>query len=286
MSRSVAKIAESVEQNEGFGARVRRSIGRHDIGRLDPFLLLDEFRGSAPAGFPDHPHRGFQTVTYILNGKMKHEDFCGNSGVLDDGCLQWMSAGRGIVHCEMPYGDSVCHGLQLWINLKSADKMMSPFYKDVKNKSVQIVQENGVKIKVISGECKGVKTPLYTKTPVLYLDIKMNKNQSFDQPIPESWNAFAYVLKGSIKFGNDDSEPVKSHNLAIFKCDNLNVSMKSMEDESHFILVAGEPIKESVVQHGPFVMNTQEEINQTISDYRQGKNGFEKARSWNSSYAD
>ena len=136
MSRKLISFSESIEQDEGVGARVRRSIGRQGIGRLDPFLMLDEFRGSAPAGFPDHPHRGFQTVTYLLDGKIKHEDFCGNSGILERGGLQWMTAGRGIVHCEMPYGDSVCHGLQLWINLKAADKMIPPFYKDVRDLSL------------------------------------------------------------------------------------------------------------------------------------------------------
>merc|ERR550532_1230595 len=136
MSRTVTKTVLSKWQDEGVGARVRRSVGRSELKNLDPFLMLDEFQGQAPAGFPDHPHRGFETVSYMIDGKFRHEDFCGHSGIINSGDIQWMTAGRGIVHCEMPYGDGVAHGLQLWVNLAKKDKMCEPAYQELLDKDI------------------------------------------------------------------------------------------------------------------------------------------------------
>ncbi|KAJ8297493.1 hypothetical protein KUTeg_024024 [Tegillarca granosa] len=220
-SKTVTKQVLSKEQDEGVGARVRRSIGRHELQNLDPFLLLDEFKGKAPAGFPDHPHRGFETVSYLLNGQFRHEDFCGHKGILGPGDLQWMTAGRGIVHCEMPYGDEVSHGLQLWVNLAKKDKMIQPAYQELLDKDIPRTTKDGVTVKVIAGESFG---------------IQMEPGSKLFQPIPTGWTSFIYILAGTAVFG-------------------------------------------------PFVMNTQEEIQQAMVDFRSGKNGFENANKWQSEAA-
>uniref|UniRef100_A0A6I8NFK4 Pirin n=1 Tax=Ornithorhynchus anatinus TaxID=9258 RepID=A0A6I8NFK4_ORNAN len=259
----------SQEQSEGVGARVRRSIGRPELRNLDPFLLFDEFKGGRPAGFPDHPHRGFETVSYLLEGgSMAHEDFCGHTGKLNPGDLQWMTAGRGILHAEMPCSEEPAHGLQLWVNLRSSEKMVEPHYQELKNKEIPKPTKNGVTVAVISGEALGVKSKVYTRTPTLYLDFKLDQGAKHVQPIPK---------------GPDDAQQkVEPHHTAVLgEGDSVQVENKDPE-RSHFILVAGEPIKEPVVQHGPFVMNTEEEISQAIIDFRGAKNGFERARTWKS----
>ncbi|KAK7097970.1 pirin-like isoform X2 [Littorina saxatilis] len=282
MSRSINQKVLSVEQDEGMGARVRRSIGRQELRSFDPFLMLDEFRVTAPAGFPDHPHRGFETVTYMLTGSFRHEDFCGHKGTINPGDLQWMTAGRGIVHCEMPHGKETGHGLQLWVNLRKTDKMMEPKYQELIAKDIPQATKEGVTVKVIAGEAFGIKSQVYTRTPTAYLDFKMQKGSHLSQPIPAGWNSFIYILEGSALFGREAKQEVGEAHYTLTlnqDGDRLDVFNKD-SDVCHFVLVAGQPLNEPVVQHGPFVMNTQEEIRQAISDYQQGKNGFEKAHSW------
>ncbi|CAH1778444.1 unnamed protein product [Owenia fusiformis] len=284
MSRTVVKSVLSVEQAEGMGARVRRSVGRRELKNLDPFLMLDEFKGQAPAGFPDHPHRGFETVTYVLSGAMIHEDFCGHKGIIGAGDLQWMTAGRGIVHSEMPYGKQMNHGLQLWVNLAKKDKMISPAYQELKDQEIPKVEKDGVRVKVIAGESMGTKSPVYTRTPTMYLDFTLQKGSTLSQAIPEGWTAFIYVLRGKALFGPSSSatEGNAHHTLVLGDAgSSINVENQGLEP-CHFVLVAGKPIGEPIVQHGPFVMNTQQEIQETINDYRYGKNGFENAPSWRS----
>lgn len=283
MIRRVCKVVLSVEQTEGVGARVRRSIGRRELKNLDPFLMLDEFGIAKPAGFSDHPHRGFETVTYLLSGVTAHEDSCGHSGKLEPGDLQWMTAGRGVIHAEMPVSDGRIHGLQLWVNLKSADKMVEPQYQELKSKYIPKPSKDGVTVAVISGEALGVKSKIYTRTPTMYLDFKLKEGAKHMQPVPKGWTAFIYTLAGSLCTGpDDDLRTVEPHHTVVFEDGEYVRLENKAADESHFVLIAGEPIKEPVVQYGPFVMNTQEEIDQTIRDYQSATNGFERAKVWQS----
>ncbi|XP_023535017.1 pirin-like protein isoform X2 [Cucurbita pepo subsp. pepo] len=283
--RLVARKFLARPQHEGMGAIVRRSIGRFELKYFDPFLVLDEFSVTAPAGFPDHPHRGFETVTYMLQGSVTHEDFEGHKGTIGAGDLQWMTAGRGIVHSEMPAAQGTQRGLQLWINLSSKNKMIEPNYQEVSSKEIPEATKDGVQVKVIAGEALGAKSPIYTRTPTMYLDFTLKPKAHLQQPIPSSWNAFVYVLEGEGIFGSSKATSTTAHNLLLLGFgDGLEVWNKSGK-ALRFILVGGEPLSEAVVQFGPFVMNTQEEIDQTIDDFDNYTNGFEKARHWRSEAA-
>lgn len=275
-------------QLEGVGAIVRRSIGRFELKYFDPFLVLDEFSVSAPSGFPDHPHRGFETVTYMLQGAVTHEDFEGHRGTIGAGDLQWMTAGRGIVHSEMPAAAQGTHkGLQLWINLSSKNKMIEPRYQEITSKDIAEAgtKDGIIKVRVIAGESLGTKSPIYTRTPTMYLDFTLKPGGHLQQPIPLAWNSFVYVLEGEGVFGNSKSSPTTPHNLLLLgSCgDGLEAWNKSGSKILRFILVGGEPLGEPVAQLGPFVMNTQQQIDQTIHDFENYTNGFEKARHWTSS---
>ncbi|XP_021356648.1 pirin-like [Mizuhopecten yessoensis] len=285
-SKSVVKSVLSVEQDEGVGARVRRSVGRAELRNLDPFLMLDEFKDKQPGGFPDHPHRGFETVTYILKGAIRHEDFCGHAGTINEGDLQWMTAGRGIVHCEMPWGDGITHGLQLWVNLSAKNKMIKPAYQELLDKDIPRTTKDGVTVKVIAGEAFGIKSPVYTRTPTMYLDFKMDPGTKLAQPIPKGFTSFLYILQGTGHFGDSaHQKEVDTHTTAVLskEGDQLEAYNKGKE-MLHFVLIGGEPLNEPIVQHGPFVMNTNQQIQQAIDDYRNGKNGFDGVRTWQSEY--
>ncbi|ESW18554.1 hypothetical protein PHAVU_006G050900 [Phaseolus vulgaris] len=279
----VAKKFLARPQHEGVGAVVRRSIGRFELKYFDPFLMLDEFSVTAPAGFPDHPHRGFETVTYMLQGAITHEDFEGHRGTVEAGDLQWMTAGRGIVHSEMPVAQGTQKGLQLWINLASKYKMIEPRYQEVLSKDIaEAEDDDGVKVRVIAGEAVGIKSPIFTRTPTMFLDFSLKPGGHLQQPIPKSWNAFVYILEGEGIFGSMKSQPSNSHHILLLgHGDGLEAWNKSSK-LLRFILVGGEPLGEPIVQSGPFVMNTQEEIDQTIDDFENFTNGFEKARDWRS----
>ena len=281
MSRAITKVVQNILQGEGRGAKVRRSIGSREIRNFDPFLMLDEANVQAPAGFPDHPHRGFETVTYQLEGSFYHEDFCGHKGILKAGDLQWMTAGRGIVHSEIPYDKNPTKGLQLWVNLPKSQKMCEPAYQELKDSEIPKQSKDGVHVKIIAGESMGVKSPVYTRTPTMYLDFKLDQNASFSQAVPVGWNAFIYVIQGSGLFGPSDKPlEVNEHHTILFG-DGNSVSFKNHKSSRlHFVLIAGKPLNEPIVQHGPFVMTTQEEIDQTFRDYQNGKNGFENAHKW------
>nr|XP_043622242.1 pirin-like protein isoform X2 [Erigeron canadensis] len=281
--RSVVRKYLARPQHEGAGAVVRRSIGRFELKYFDPFLVLDEFSLSAPAGFPDHPHRGFETVTYMLQGGVRHEDFEGRKGTIGVGDLQWMTAGRGIVHSEMPASSHGTHkGLQLWINLPSTHKMIEPRYQEMASENIAEASEGGVTVRVIAGESLGIKSPIYTTTPTMFLDFTLEPGAHLQQLIPQSWNAFVYVLQGEGVFGNSRSSSTTHHLLLLGpNGDGLEAWNKSSK-LLRFILVGGEPIGQPVVQWGPFVMNTQQEIDQTIQDYENFENGFENAKYWRS----
>ncbi|KAI3377487.1 hypothetical protein L3Q82_008668, partial [Scortum barcoo] len=267
--RKVKKTVLSVEQAEGVGARVRRSIGRNELRNLDPFLMLDEFRVSKPAGFPDHPHRGFETVTYVLEGITAHEDFCGHSGRLKSGDLQWMTAGKGVVHAEMPVSEEPVVGLQLWVNLPRQDKMVEPAYQELKDSEIPKPSQGGVTVAVISGEALGAKSKVFTRTPTLYLDFRLQAGALHVQPVPSG--------------PDQEQQMVEPHYTVVFGDGDCVKFENKGSDVSHFVLIAGEPLKEPVVQHGPFVMTTEEEIRQAIKDYQTGRNGFERAVNWRES---
>lgn len=286
-SKTVVQTVASVEHDEGEGAVVRRSIGMPELKHLDPFLMLDEFKVKPPAGFPDHPHRGFETVSYILQGTGQHEDFCGNKGSLTSGDVQWMTAGKGIVHCEMPQGTEEAHGLQLWVNLAKKDKMIDPAYQELLDNDIPRSNKDGVTVKVIAGETSGVKSSIYTRTPTMYLDFQMKKGSSFDQPIPAGWNSFVYVLSGSAQFGGTDKPTVaKPYDTLVLSEEGDAIHIFNPEsDTCHFVLIGGLPLNEPIAQYGPFVMNTEEEIQQALLDYKMGQNGFENAKTWKSEYS-
>jgi len=286
-SRGVSKIVLSVEQSEGRGARVRRSIGRPELKNFDPFLLLDEFKSSTKtlSGFPDHPHRGFETVTYMLpssKGSFQHEDFCGHKGTISPGGLQWMTAGKGIVHSEMPLGSGDSHGLQLWVNLYSKDKMCDPAYQELQAEEITTVRKDGITAIVIAGEAFGVESKVTTRTPIHYLHFIMEANTVLQQKIPVDWTAFIYVLSGRVKVKDDGSQFIEAHNTVALTVSGDGVSVIAGDQGSSFVLISGKPIGEPVVQHGPFVMNTQKEILEAFDDYHNGKNGFERAPGWES----
>ncbi|KAI8990211.1 RmlC-like cupin domain-containing protein [Pilobolus umbonatus] len=279
--RNIVKAVLSREQMDGVGARVYRSIGSPSLRNLDPFLMLDEFDLFAPAGFPDHPHRGFETVTYMLEGEMSHEDFKGHKGNLGPGDLQWMSAARGIVHAEIPTTDKRVHGLQLWVNLSSKDKLSEPTYQEFPKEGVKFVSpEEGVDIKVIAGESYGVKSPVITRTPTMFIDVKMKKNRQIEQVIPKTFNGFIYTISGSAVFGGNKHKSDAHHTLVLSDNGGTSIPIESASDDCHFVIVAGEPIGEPIVQYGPFVMNTQKEIREAFADYQLGRNGFEGATEW------
>ncbi|XP_062170578.1 pirin-like protein [Alnus glutinosa] len=280
--RLVAKKVPAKLQHEGDGAVVRRGIGRSELKSLDPFLMLDDFSVAPPAGFPDHPHRGFETVTYMLQGGITHQDFAGHKGTIGPGDVQWMTAGRGIIHSEMPSGEGTSKGLQLWINLSSKDKMIEPGYQELLKDDIRRAESDGVEVRIIAGESMGIRSPVYTRTPALYLDFTLKPRAQLHQNIPEAWNSFVYVIEGEGVFGSLNSSSAAAHHVLVLSPgDGLSVWNRSSK-ALRFVLVAGQPLNEPVVQYGPFVMNTQAEIDRTIEDYQYCKNGFEMAKNWRS----
>jgi len=283
--RAVDRVVQARWQSEGMGARVRRSIGGGYT--LDPFLMLDEFKAGLPAAFPDHPHRGMITISFLLpwsEGSFSHEDSRGHRGRLDAGDLQVMHAGRGILHSEVPFDKRAAHGLQLWVNLPAKSKMMDPSYQELKWGDVPHAVEGGVDVAVISGSSLGASSPVRTATPIEYLFVRMQPGAVFEQPVRESWNAFAYVLEGGAAFAGREVGP---HNTVTFKAEpgTSGVRVEARAEPCAFVLISGEPLGEPVAQQGPFVMNSREEIARTIQDYHENVNGFEGAAAWESENA-
>jgi len=225
--RKVIQTVVGKVQGEGHGAKVRRTIGTGALRNLDPFLLLDHLvEVELPNGFPDHAHRGFETVTYVLSGCLRHEDFCGHEGILSAGDVQWMTAGRGIVHSEMPHTHEANErngGFQLWINLPAKDKLCPPSYQELKCKDIPTASDDGVKAKVIAGESLGVKSSLITKTPTIFIDFTLNGGSSVLQDIPQGWNAFIYTISGCIQI---EEVIVKAHHAAVLDTNGEALSQK------------------------------------------------------------
>lgn len=284
--RHVRKTVLSREQSEGRGARVRRSIGNSTFPNFDPFLMLDEFNAGLPAAFVDHPHRGMITVTYVLpdsRGCMDHEDSIGNRGRLAAGDLQYMKAARGILHAEVPKDSTPCHGLQLWVNLPAKHKMDEPEYQELRADELKRASKDGVEAIVIAGEAFGVSSQVRTKEcPVYYIHFKMAPHSELRQNIPAGWNAFAYTLAGKADFGSGGQ--VEAHHTVAFSngAGEDGVVVRSHGESAEFVLISGTPSNEPIVQHGPFVMNTREQIMEAFSDFQGAKNGFESARGWRS----
>lgn len=252
---------------------------------FDPFLMLDEFKVAPPAGFPDHPHRGFSTVTLMLSGSVVHEDFVGHKGMIQAGDLQWMCAGRGIVHSEMPAGNEVpAHGLQVWVNLKHEEKLVEPEYQELVAGDIPVACDAGVTVRVIAGSSLGVSSAIRSRTPCEFLEVTLAPGAELRQPLPQDWNVLVYTLGG---LTTCDGAAVPPHHTVIYDAanggDGIVISNHEANSEhAHCVIIAGAPIGEPIVQHGPFVMCSEEEIMEAIQDYRDGRNGFERARHWRS----
>ena len=272
-TRIVQQIVEGIQTIDGDGVNITRIIGSPELNMLDPFLLLDEFGSDDPddyiAGFPSHPHRGFETITYIINGKWQHKDSTGNEGVLEDGSVQWMTAGRGVIHSEMPIQtEGLVWGFQLWLNLPKEKKMIEPAYNDIPADKIPIVNVPGGQVKIISGTFSGITGPGISYTGILYYDILLDTGSEIIIPIENEWNGFFFVYEGSISCGQSVS---KGH-LAVLSTEDI-FRCTAIKNNTRFILVAGMPLNEPVARGGPFVMNTKSEILQAIEDYQAGRLG-------------
>jgi quercetin 2,3-dioxygenase len=290
--RLVSKVVDSVQTTEGEGFIVNRVFPTGFISDFDPFLLLDEIgprnlRPGEAKGAPDHPHRGFETVSYVIDGHFQHKDSRGNSGKIGQGDVQWMTAGSGVIHSEMPQNNFLrvggkLHAFQLWVNLPRRDKMTKPRYQDIQAAKIPVGQTSDglVTVKVIAGEALGAQAIIDTRTPITYLHFTLQPGGSIIQQVPREFNAFAYVI-GGIEglFGlkeNEDQQLAKRGQIVLFAKDADKVSIRNpMNADSalDILLIAGLPLNEPVAHYGPFVMNTQEEIYQAIEDYRNGRMG-------------
>jgi redox-sensitive bicupin YhaK (pirin superfamily) len=274
-TRSIERIEQGVATSDGAGVSLTRVLTGKLQRRLDPFLMLDAFGSDDPdeyiAGFPDHPHRGFETITYMLAGRMRHRDSAGHEGLLENGGMQWMIAGRGAIHSEMPeQEDGVMEGFQLWLNLPASNKMAAPWYKDFPTAEIpEYTTPDGTTVRVIAGESNGVKGAMTREiTEPLYLDIHMSAGASFTTAVPDTHNAFIYVYRGAVQVG-DTQVAVQRMGILSNTPNAEGVELTTTED-ARLILVAGKPLNEPIVQYGPFVMNTQQEIHQALDDYRNG----------------
>ncbi|UGV41513.1 pirin family protein [Methanococcoides orientis] len=294
VTRSIKKIMKSMPTIEGAGVHLKRAFGFNHVPQLDPFLLLDDFHSNDPKeyimGFPWHPHRGIETITYMLSGEVEHGDSMGNKGLIESGDVQWMTAGSGIIHQEMPKGQegTTLWGFQLWANLPASHKMMEPRYQEVKSEQIpEVATDNGIWIKIICGEVNGTKGPVQDiVTDPEYLDITIPPETSFSHPTKPGYTVFAYVLEGEGSFGKDQepysfevegakyfdlNEPstIGPENLVMFD-DGDEIVATAGNKGLRFLLISGKPINEPVAWYGPIVMNTQEELKVAFEEYRNG----------------
>ena len=270
-NRRIQKVMQGIKTVDGAGVKLTRIIPSTELDMIDPFLLFDEFGSDNPddyiAGFPAHPHRGFETITYMINGKFRHKDSMGNEGYLTDGSVQWMTAGRGVIHSEMPEKtNGKVRGFQLWLNLPKEKKMIQPCYNDIPADNIPIVNISGVKIKVISGTFSGITGAGVSHNGVLYYDISFDRESEIVIPIKNGWNSFCYVYEGSIF----STVPIKKNDLALLG-KNGTFRCKANEKNTRLILVARIPLDEPVARGGPFDMNTREELLKAFDDYQNGR---------------
>jgi redox-sensitive bicupin YhaK (pirin superfamily) len=280
-SRTIERLVTGQATSDGAGVKLNRVLTQDLQQRLDPFLMLDAFGSDKPddyiAGFPDHPHRGFETVTYMIAGRMLHRDSAGHEGLLQNGGVQWMTAGKGVIHSEIPQqDDGVMEGFQLWLNLHSSEKMNTPWYRDFQNDQLpQFQTPEGVAVTVIAGTSHGVQGAVTREiTQPVYLDVHMPRGVRFEQSLPADHNAFIYVYRGEVSIGGQ-AVPVQRMAILANTAQADGVVIEASAD-AKLILVSGKPLKEPIVQYGPFVMNTKEEIYQAMVDFRDGRLG-EKA---------
>ncbi|TAK53631.1 MAG: pirin family protein [Gammaproteobacteria bacterium] len=272
--RSVERLVRGIATSDGAGVRLTRVLTQDLQRRLDPFLLLDSFRTDDPedylSGFPDHPHRGFETVTYMIAGRMRHRDSAGNEGLLGPGSAQWMSAGSGIVHSEMPEQEAGrMEGFQLWVNLPARSKMSAPGYRDIPAAAIpEFAPDSGVRVRVIAGASHGIAGAVERPdTEPLLLDLQLAAGSRFEQPLPAAHNAFVYVYRGSVDVAGTT---VPERHMGILANDGGAAVVTAPASDARVLLVAGRPLGEPIVQQGPFVMNTSVEIRQAIRDFQSG----------------
>ncbi|MFP8966132.1 pirin family protein [Pokkaliibacter sp. CJK22405] len=277
-SRELEQLIAGVPASDGAGVQLQRVLTQDLQKRLDPFLMLDEFRSDNPgdylAGFPDHPHRGFETVTYMLAGKMRHFDNKGNEGLLVSGGAQWMTAGSGLVHSELPeQEDGLMHGFQLWVNLPAQNKMIDPGYQDLTPDQLPTyTSESGAQVTVLAGVSEGVEGPVQRPdTHPLYIDVHLSEGTSHWQDIPAGHNAFVYVYEGEISTGAEGRK-VGFRRMGILNnaSEATGIQLTALK-EAKLLIIAGQPLREPIAQWGPFVMNTHEELEQAVRDFRAGK---------------
>ena len=273
-NRTISHIIEPNMVIEGAGVLLRRSFGPHASNKFDPFLLFDHFAFNNPLegpvrGFPTHPHRGIETVTYMLEGTVRHRDSLGNQGTIAEGDVQWMTSGRGILHEEMPRrsANGNIYGFQLWVNLPAAEKMSQPRYQEVTAGSIPQVQKDGITIRLVAGEYEGVRGPVTEIAAApLYMDVQLAPDKEWTFPIPDGHTALAYVFEGEGVFSDETVESLKLIKFG----DGDHITVKTENNPVRFMLIAGAPFKEAIVPYGPFVMNTLEEIKQTLQELRNG----------------
>lgn len=277
-ARPVARIVRGVAASDGAGVRLTRIIGNRALPELDPFLMLDEFRSDESAdyigGFPDHPHRGFETVTYMLAGRMRHGDNQGNAGELKPGGAQWMTAGRGIIHSEMPQQENgLLWGFQLWVNLPAKDKMTAPNYQDIEPDRIPVVTiKGGASVRVVAGQVAGVSGPIATGvTDPTYLDISLSQEGSFAHNLPADYTAFVYVYDGAARVGPEVAPTVLQQSELAILAPGDEIRVTTDNGPARLLLVAGRPLHEPIARSGPFVMNTESELRQAFADFHAGR---------------
>jgi redox-sensitive bicupin YhaK (pirin superfamily) len=274
----IARKLRGMPASDGAGVKLTRVIGGPSLDMLDPFLLLDEFGTDRPedylAGFPEHPHRGFETVTYMLDGRMRHRDNHGNEGLLVPGSVQWMTAGRGLVHSEMPEQEhGRMRGFQLWVNLPAKDKMTAPKYQEFAPDRIPLAAPApGVTVKVIAGRVGEIAGPIeQPATEPTYLDIALDPGVSWDYALPEGHNAFAYAFEGGLEVGEgEDTRPLSAQELAVLG-GGPRLHLRAGAEGARLLVIAGRPVREPVARHGPFVMNTRQELMQAFVDFQEGR---------------
>jgi redox-sensitive bicupin YhaK (pirin superfamily) len=276
-TRTVERVVRGQPSSDGAGVKLLRIIGSAALPDLDPFLLLDEFRSDDAndyiAGFPAHPHRGFETVTYMLAGRMRHGDNQGNQGLLGPGSVQWMTAGRGIVHSEMPEQEAgLMWGFQLWVNLPARDKLTTPRYQDIAPELIPEVRAPGTTVRVIAGEHGAVQGPVQAPTTApVYLDVRLDSGADLETAMPETHSAFIYVYEGAVTVGEGASAKLVARGELAVLSGGTRVRARAEGGAARYLLVAGQPLNEPVARYGPFVMNTQAEIHQALADFQSGR---------------
>lgn len=276
-AREVERLVAGQPTSDGAGVKLNRVLTQNLQRRLDPFLMLDAFGTDKPedyiAGFPDHPHRGFETITYMLNGRMRHRDSAGHEGLISDGGVQWMTAGRGVIHSETPeQNEGRMAGFQLWLNLRGQDKLCEPWYRDITAAEVPGFEHEGVKVRVIAGASHGVAGAVQREhTEPLYLDLQLAPGARFEQPLAPEFNAFVYVYEGALSYDSGCTQPAGRMAILANTAGSDGVRLQAGDQPSRALLIAGRPLGEPIAQYGPFVMNTEAELVQAVRDFQAGR---------------